>query len=115
MDTTVAIDCGGFVGFATVNWPAYGAANVKAEGEGATLNIPEAVKVTWPLANLCASAVAGVTEIEYRTRPEFGSLELHDEITVARAIRNASNPKVQRSMNSSKLHNEARVHFILPH
>jgi hypothetical protein len=115
MDTTVAIDCGGFVGFATLNWPAYGAANVKTAGEGATLNIPEAVKVTWPFGNVCASAVAGVTEIEYRTRPEFGSLELQDEITVARAIKTTSNLKVQRSMNSSKLHNESREHFILPY
>jgi hypothetical protein len=101
VDTTVAIVSGGLVGFATMNWPAYGAVNVKGAGDGATLNIPEAVKVTWPLGNVCASAVAGATVIEYNTRPASGPLELHDEITVARTVKSATNPKVRRSMNSS--------------
>lgn len=102
MVTTLAIVSGGFVGFATMNCPAYGAVKVKGAGDGATLNIPEAVKVTWPLGNVCASAVAGVTVIEYSIRPEFGSLELQDEIRVAKAIKNTSNPKVRWFMNPFK-------------
>jgi hypothetical protein len=100
--TTLAIVSGGFVGFATLNCPVYGAANVKGAGDGATLNIPEAVKVTWPLGNVCASAVGGVTVMEYSTRPEFGSLELQDEITVAKAIKKTSNPKARWFMNPTK-------------
>jgi len=46
--TTVAIVAGGFVGFDTTNCPAYGAANVKGAGDGGRLNIPVAVKTTWP-------------------------------------------------------------------
>lgn len=47
--TMVAMVTGGLVGFATKNCPEYGAVAGKGAGVGATLNVPAAVKVTWPL------------------------------------------------------------------
>jgi len=41
---------------------------VIGDGEGGRLYAPTAVNCTWPLGKLCASALAGVTEIDRRRR-----------------------------------------------
>lgn len=85
MDTMLAM--GPLVGFATENCPVYGEENVTGAGVGGRLYVPVAVKVTWPLGKLCASAAAGVTAIEVRTRPMYGFAdEPHDNAPLAASV-----------------------------
>jgi hypothetical protein len=84
VETTVAMVSAGLVGLETMISPEYGAVAGIGAGLGLRLNVPVAVKVTCPFGKVEASAVAGVTEIERRTRPRLG-LPLAQETSVVAA------------------------------
>ena len=75
------------LGFATMNCPLYGAVNVTGPLSGGMLNWPVAVKVTCPLEEVNASAVAGVTLIAVKTRKEFGLDEAQENRAEIRRVR----------------------------
>jgi hypothetical protein len=66
-------------GFETSQEPEYGATNGTASGEGGRLNVPVAVNCTCLLAEVAASATAGVMDMERSTRLglEFAPHPLH--------------------------------------